>query len=131
MRGTIATVDSTDRLSARLHIYICTYVWPARRRNRSNGAVPGAALEFAQTGATCRSRRRPDMGRGVGRTLFVVVLLPDLAAAHGLLTCPSPRQNRASPIPGNEWTNWMGAAGDGYAPGYGNSQNLNGGGRNL
>jgi hypothetical protein len=25
----------------------------------------------------------------------------------------------------------MGAAGDGYAPGYGNSQNLNGGGRNL
>eukprot|EP00962_Isochrysis_galbana_P017016 scaffold4883_cov119-Isochrysis_galbana.AAC.8 len=64
-------------------------------------------------------------------TLLVVALLPDLTAAHGLLTCPSPRQNRGSPIPGNEWTNWMGLTGNGYAPGYGNAQSLNGGGRNL
>eukprot|EP00967_Tisochrysis_lutea_P002998 scaffold3635_cov31-Tisochrysis_lutea.AAC.5 len=58
------------------------------------------------------------------------LLLLEGTAAHGLLTCPSPRQNRGAPIPGNEWTTWMGAAGSNYAAGYGNAQSLNGGGRN-
>jgi len=62
---------------------------------------------------------------------LLLALLPDRTNAHGLLTCPAPRQNRGAPIPGNTWTTWMGAAGSGYAPGYGNSQSLNGGGRNV
>lgn len=98
-------------------------------RRRSSGSAPRwidpdlpVAMQPTRSTSRCRC---------AGATFLALALLPDLAAAHGLLTCPSPRQNRGSPMTGNEWTNWMGAAGNGYAPGYGNAQSLNGGGRKL